>query len=560
MQHRQLNRILARAKHALNGDTVSLYEWALVFRRWLREGVGLDFTERPYLRELYRLPFKERVLYKSSQMGASEYAVSYALHACDQRGATGLYLFPKEAHISDFSAARIGPALEVSGYLASIVGGNGDAIDGRQSRVSSTNRVQLKRIRDDFLYLRGARVTPEGNAPQLKSVAADFLVLDEVDEMDTRAPEIARRRLGASAMGEVLQLSTPTYAERGIHAAWGRSDRREWAVPCPACGRRQFLTIDHVVIEWDDLKRPVAWHGQDAGRAYAACERCGRELDRLADGEWVAQRPAARVQGFHLTKLFSPTADLLEIVEALQVVDEDARKETYNQDLGLPYKPRGGGLTREDLDACVREYAMGRNGRDRYTFMGVDVGSLLHVVIRAPLNGRGERPLRYAGAVAGFNDLTRLVRQFHVRRCVVDALPETRAARDWQASQRRNRVFLCYYQETIKDEAPLRHRLDDGVINADRTRTLDAMVGAFLAQENILPADIHQARDYYPQMTALIREVPKPAPGREARARYVHATPDHFAHAENYCYLAALPLLGDGTPGVVVGRRTKGWM
>ncbi|NJN53991.1 MAG: hypothetical protein HC804_04065, partial [Anaerolineae bacterium] len=84
-----------------------------------------------------------------------------------------------------------------------------------------------------------------------------------------------------------------------------------------------------------------------------------KQLNRLAMGEWVAARPGVKVVGFHLSKLFSPTGDLLAIVDALQEVDETKRRETINQDLGLPYKPRGANITDVVLDECRRQYAHG---------------------------------------------------------------------------------------------------------------------------------------------------------------------------------------------------------
>jgi len=469
---------------------------------------------------------------KCAQEGISEYAVSYAIHGCDQRRATVLYVFPTDTAVSDFSSARIGPAIEASSYLARVV------VDGAGKEKSGADRITLKRIRDNFLYLRGGHVKPNGQAPQLKSVDADIIVLDEWDEMDGRAPAIARKRLGHSAIAEERDISTPTYVGRGIHAEYLKSDQREWHVPCPHCGERQPITINQVVTEWDQLERPVVWHGMKDGRAFAACRKCDGELDRLAPGEWIAGQPGQPVAGFHLSKLFSPTGNLDAIVAGLQEVDETKRRETVNQDLGLPYKPRGANITDVVLDECRRDYAHGPVRGER-PFMGVDVGRVLHVVIRGPRNSDGERPQRFAGHADSFEEVGRLVHQYNVQTAVIDALPETRKARDLQASFTDGRVWLAYYTGSdvgTKKVEPADWNGREGVVSLDRTRMMDMTLARFIggAPENTLPAYATDIPDYYAQLKAPVRQL------EDGIARYVENGPDHFAHAENYCTAAAL--------------------
>jgi hypothetical protein len=495
-----------------------------------------------YLQDLYNCIAQNVVVYKAGQMGASEYGISYALHAADERNATPLYVFPTDKHVSDFSAARIGPAVEASEYLQQIVvsGAAGGGLSG-------ADRVTLKRVGDRFLYLRGAKVDPDGTASQLKSIDADVLILDELDEMDPRAPSIAEKRLGHSAIAEKRLISTPSYSGHGIHAEWSKSDQREWNVRCGSCKEWQPMTIGQVVQESDALGRPVRWHGQDEGRAWAACRKCGKELDRLGPGKWIPTNPESAIAGFHLTKLFSPARAMLDVVQALQTVDETKRREAYNQDLGEPYTPKGGGLTDEVLDSCKREYAQGAV-KGESTSLGCDVGKMLHVVIRGPVQGEtGERPQRFAGMV-DWDELGRLIKQYHVEVAVIDALPETTKARELQA-QFQGIVFLAYYTQQkvgIKKEDAAETDYGEGTVTIDRTRTMDETFAAFFGQVNTLPGDIDNLKDYRPQMKAPIR-VLEEGPGGQQVARYVESGPDHFAHAENYCWIA----------GTLVPKRTR---
>jgi hypothetical protein len=283
----------------------------------------------------------------------------------------------------------------------------------------------------------------------------------------------------------------------------------------------------------------------------------------------VAASPERSIAGFHLSKLFSSTADLLGIIRQLQRTDQTVRRECFNQDLGLPYTPQGGQLTEQVLDDCRRDYAHGPVRGER-PFMGVDVGVTLHVVIRGPLDANGERPQRFAGDVTTFDELGRLIREYRPRRVVVDAMPETRMARKLQADFPDGLVWLAYYTDELKDERTVRFDGKNGTVLVDRTRSLDATLSGFseVVQENTLPAAARDigGGDYYRHLTTPVRAIEERM-GRvgaqigrvgTAVARYVSDGPDHYAHSENYCWVASqaadAPKLG-----VAIGRGARGW-
>ena len=358
--------------------------------------------------------------------------------------------------------------------------------------------------------------------------------------MDPRAPAIAEKRLGHSMLAEQRWISTPTYPGVGIHAKWLESDQREWFVRCEHCGERQPMTIQQVVDAFDALGRPVHWHSHN-GEACVACRRCGQALDRLGPGEWVPTYPGREIAGFHLTKLFSPRKRLIEVIQALDTTDETKRREAFNQDLGEPYTPRGEQITDELLDGLRREYGHGPAAGERCV-MGADVGSVIHVVIRGPQDSEtGERPQRFAGEVESFEALGRLMKTYHVSRAVIDALPETRKAREFQADFP-DQVWLAYYvgQKTgTKATEPAQWDEEKGVVNLDRTRTMDTMYARFFDGENTLPANARDVRDLYPHLKAPVRRIEESQNGARV-AVYVESSADHLAHAENYCMVASL--------------------
>lgn len=527
---------------------IPLLDWVYKARPMLKENRPFELARYPYLEEIYKTKAKRIVIYKASQMGASEFAISYSLHACDIRGGNVLYTFPNATGVSEFSAARIGPAVEVSPYLQNIVGAAKDIATGK-----TINRVGLKQVRHNYLYLRGATVKIDGRAPQLKSVDADVIIEDEVDEIDPRAEPILEKRLGNSLIDEIIYISTPMYEGLGIHRHFLNSDGREWFVKCEHCNTRQIMTLDNLVIESDNLDRPIAWHQDDRGRAIVACIACKKPLDRLGPGEWVPERPDHDRAGFHITRWFGWKFDLDGLIDALQETDQTKRRETYNQDLGLPYRPKGAGLTKDDLREARRDYAFGQDRSLGRPFMGVDVGGAINVVIRSPEHPEtGERRLLYAAEVSSFDEVGRLIKAWRVKRAVIDALPEATLAADLAKSFRAGRVFVSYYGEDKKTTETAKHNIDERLVVVDRTKAIDEVIALFKIGENTLPGNIETVKKYEDQLLAPVRTV------EGQKARYVESGPDHYMHAEVYAYIASLPVRETKT-GIAVGKVVKGW-
>jgi len=164
--------------------------------------------------------------------------------------------------------------------------------------------------------------------------------------------------------------------------------------------------------------------------------------------------------------------------------------------------------------------------------------------------------LVYAGEHANFDsELRDLLRTFNVFTVCIDANPETREARRFQGMY--PNVFLCYYAEGKhkSDIDPMAfqtygtdgygERVWIGTAKVDRTRTLDGMFALFKrtirGDENgaTLPADIENVRDYAEHLKACERQIRHDSHGNEV-AFYAKLGPDHYAHAENYAYIAMM--------------------
>lgn len=525
-------------------DPMPLLTWTLLHRYHIRPDMPFTLSDHLYLVDIYNCTSPQVRIKKSGQSGLSEFAVSLALHACDERKLDVLYLMPTEGDMREFSQLRFEPAVQASPHLSRLLSAKGK-VHGRNAR--QIDNVHIKTIGTNNLVLRGATVQNKSDkqkANRLKSVPADLVVLDEYDEMKEDVLPLAQMRQGHSPIKEEWLISTPSYPGMGIDAEWEHTDQREWFVPCPHCGKKQRLTLTHIIIEQDDFERPLAWHGMKEGRAYAACARCGKELNHLAAGEWVAGKFGKEIVGFHITKLFSPHTPLLDIVKRRDTLDEAKRRQAINQDMGDAYEPRGGRIPLEMLRACLRPYARKPLSPGERAFMGVDVSpNGLHVIIRGPDPERpGELRLLLCEEVASHYDVGRFMRLYNVASCVMDAAPETTKNRELQADFRDGQVWLAYFPWTdagSKQPDPIVWDAQNGIVNLDRTRVIDGMYARFYDQENTLPADAEQIRGYFDHMRAPVRLTEKDGRDRQVSVYREGSNPDHFALAETYCYVAS---------------------
>jgi len=78
----------------------------------------------------------------------------------------------------------------------------------------------------------GADLNPKARIPYtqknagLKSVRADMLVLDDLDEAEPQAKAMALERLAHSRFKRIIELSNPSFPDFGIDEAFRRSDQR----------------------------------------------------------------------------------------------------------------------------------------------------------------------------------------------------------------------------------------------------------------------------------------------------------------------------------------------
>jgi hypothetical protein len=384
------------------------------------------------------------------------------------------------------------------------------------------------------------------------STPVQCLTLDERDELylgavsspqPWSAVELARQRLAGQKYSWELNLSTPTIPGHGVAAEYERSDQRRFFLLCPKCD-------GSFTPSWPDA---ITRRGRPGFR----CQLCRRRWspdarrDAIRRGAWRATHPERKARGYHLSQLIAPHADAERLLQQWRDSQSSpqALQVFHNSVLGLPYVPEGG-----RLDATCIADAIARDGspmrpQSQMSVMGVDVGpNLLHVVIAevsaetgASATGVGAASqatglrLIWAGTPHQWKELPELLRRYRVASWVIDAMPETHQAREWV--RRLGAGALCYYSGSKRKRVEQAAAAAGPVIQVERTESLDAMYALWrlgrIAAPGNLPAEFAE------QLQSLVRVMHTARDGTP-RADYLQAgAADHYAHALNYCWLAA---------------------
>jgi Phage terminase large subunit (GpA) len=547
---------LAIASGLRNSTLTTCARWAQA-RRIMGAPVPGPYTFKyhPWCREIHDADCPYITAKKSAQAGFTEIAINRALFTIDVHKRSVLYVLPtKVPDAADFSAVRFGGALELSPYLASMF--------------SDTNKIDLKQAAGAALYIRGAN-----SESGLKSIPVSELILDEFDEMSEKAVGLALERLSGQIHKHVFMLSTPTIPSFGIDLQYQRSTQEHFYFPCPACSRR-------IELKWPESFEVCGETPNDPERfrSRILCYECNATLSTHESGiipgqdGWLDEGKAAMLsqgswqstinnsidhRGFHINQLYSATITPAEIAERylIGLRSEIAMQEFQNSKLGNAYLASDAQVREEHVEAAVLRGtnllndARPLTSRGRIITMGIDQGKWNYVVVAEwfydtlgyDLNANARCKVLWVGKVGegDFNQFDRLMREWQVRHCVLDADPNINDARRF-ARRFPGAVTLCRYRRGVVGREIVIGDEDTGapMATVDRTGWLDCALGRFYGGSIDLPKDT--PIEYREQIKAPARRYETDDDGN-ITARYIETGPDHYAHAQTYAEIA-LPL------------------
>ncbi len=511
--------------------------WAVACGIRLQAGV-FTFHGREYQVEPMCSVARRRCYMKATQFfGATEMEVLKDLHGMIKfKYLLGVaHIFPTNDEVGEFSKSRFKPLIA-----------NNKAFIGKYVKEAGggTDTTSLKKVRDAFLFLRGARLSQkvgdstESTSSKTAGFSVDKCVFDEVDYMDTDVIEKFKGRMGDSPYKEEVYLGNPSHEDFGIDLIFKQSDQRYWFRKCKCghwtCAEKSFPQC--VKIRKD-------------GTGFIGCDKCGKEVPvwaGLGSAEWVADFPdkSHYMHGYMGSQLMSPRSDPAEILEDFVNPPFGNLADVYRLRLGRAYSNRDEKLRVGDVLACC--------GGDGIVLshpgpcaMGVDVGKVKHVVILVKLpKDRYEiiRAIKIPSGPEGWNQISDLAKKYNVESTVIDIRPYEDEARAYQRAHGGDvanpATFLCEYSDTQMTDFSFNN--NTGVVKVHRTGIFDQTHRIFSMDKIILPRQCPEIEEFARQCCncARFEEKDKRRNIIVNRYRPTGDRQEHFRNALNYGIVA----------------------
>lgn len=427
------------------------------------EGKPFSFQGHAYLKELYSSHHHHEVFQKAAQTGISTRVLLKSFWAGDMQPLKVIYFFPTDGDVEDFSDDRVKKVLSESPYL--------------NNKIKGTDNKGLKQIGLSSLYFRGMFTKKD-----VKSVNGDIVVLDELDECSQENKEFAFDRVMHSSLGWKMELSQPSLPGYAINESFDETDQRFWLLKCPACNN-WCNVVDYF---------PTCLVFEN-GKYFLGCSKCGGALDTQS-GEWVAKFPTKTdSRGYLVSGLYSSIkpegmSNFQEYAykEWKKAKNSRKKKRVAISIAGLTFAGMEQPLNDANMAPAFGSHPMSPVFREDQSFMGVDVGDMLHITV-GHLCSNFKKIIHYFEATEDWHRLDELMVQHDVATCVIDAMPYKNSAKNF-ARRWPEQVYIQYFKG---DSRKIGFEGDDEFavpkITDDRTESLDEFIEELKTGEMILP-------------------------------------------------------------------------
>jgi hypothetical protein len=514
----------------------------LTFPDWCAKNIKLNIggsiipwnlDGHEYMRELYNLPDVPRETHqKAAQMTVSTYCLLRSFYRMDRHAMKVVYYFPTDEDVKDFAQDRANPIID-----------NSELLSSKLSHDKADN-LGLKQMGNSSLYFRGV-----WTKRKVKSVDADMVVKDEVDEANQENLIFADDRMLHSKFKFGMELSQPSRPDFGINKSFKLSDQRFFMVKCPGCGK------------WNNIVEKFPENLMSKGKddnltAWLGCSRCRRKLDRT-NGKWVAAYPSRSKDhiGFLESQLFSNTVTMEFIYKKFTgAVLSSEKKNVWISIIGKPYR---------DSELCpftdsLITAAEGKNGFEKSafsSFMGIDVGDVCHVTIWG-WNGRRLRFI-YAEEVLADNEprFQYLIEKYNSY-FVIDAMPYKNLSKRLCLKYKGWGAMQYFKGQALHEKSEGEGEYEVPVVMHDRTESIDEMSSMFGEgffefpnPKALKPGEIEIYEKFKEQIKNLEKEKILDRNGYEV-AVYKKNIPNHFGMSMNSAFIAFRTGKGRFVPSV----------
>ncbi len=183
-----------------------------------------------------------------------------------------------------------------------------------------------------------------GDPSRIRGIAADAIMVDEVQDADLADLPIIEANMSASPWKIIRLTGTPKTFDNTIQHCWESSSQAHWHIQCRNCPHLNRAAAD------GDLIKMI-------GEATLTCAKCMAPLNSRA-GFWLHDMPDLRMDypGYHVPQIILPMHYESEAAWKV-ILDYQREKPTYaffNEILGEPYDTGSKMITWQEIqDACT---------------------------------------------------------------------------------------------------------------------------------------------------------------------------------------------------------------
>lgn len=488
--------------------------WASGKKMNLRSGIKFTLQGMPYLVDLVNCDKKIMNCKKGAQVCMTTTKYLEAVHACYYRRYNQhiIYMMPTVTAVERLSKVAFDPIFQFNPWLM---------------KKGDTNTTMCKEINGRSIVMVGAQPKKVAGSSvkdtdNLRSIACDCVMRDEIDLMDMDMVYLSKQRLKRSLFGHEVNFGSPTFPNYGIDALYEESDQRKWQIRCQGCGRYTSL-----VESFPDSIIQVG------GKWIRACVHCHKEIF-VSDGSWETDFPGRREAGFWLDGLISPYADLDEYMYQFNNIEGKKMAEFMRSTLGIAAVEAENQLSETVvLSRCTKDpnqmVSMGE------TAMGVDIGKTIHAVVGIR-TGDEAYDIIHVSRMDDLHQLHDLALKMNVHGCIIDSGPFDHGVREFQKSEPYT-VYLCQYSEQM----PGRPVFDgkSGIVKCNRNEWMDKVHTTFSENRIRIPRPSVEVNEYAREMTRTAKTIIENPDTGQTKPRWIKMGADHYYHATLYMLLAA---------------------
>lgn len=528
-------------------------------------GQKWSFHDHEFQREIIKDTSSRISVRKCSQVGLSEIMVQKLLAmAASLRHVRIIFTLPTKEMAVGFSKDRVDGAISQSDFYTGLV-------------EKANNSASQKKIGSCMVYITGTF-----GSNSAISIPAEVVICDELDFSNPIVIGKLNSRLRHAQIvdeygnrGLRYYFSTPTVDGFGIDAEFQKGSQKYYQVKCKCCNEWQVpqFNTSFRIKGFDDamekFSREDAHNLADTiDQTKMHCVKCDADLfPSLIDPtcrEWIALHPGRSDQSYQVSPWDLPSYNTPAAV-AKQMADYPLKSDFYNFVLGIPFSDASNSFMVDDLykllvktiDPLVYLASIVSST----TVMGMDVGKICHLTVAIPMGKKlhivwAEKIENSRGDPAA----PKIIARYDYYRCIfmcVDSGPDITLV---NTLTNLREISAIVYVRNINGPKFFEEKVNEPVINVDRTKSLTFMLDKHNAQEIQYPKDDKITNEIFDHLKTTKKIRRQNADGTITEMFQATSTVDHWVHSIHYAMIAAEVKFGLGYSGtsflapVSVGR------